>query len=115
MQSADEVDISLRCKTATAQSELKFMTAHFETNTLLSGQYCIIPAVLRHSRERLHAKHECIGSEDKIKRNKTHTHKHTGVVFFFQVKKKFSHQKELTSYNFIRTDRKSAGLTENDW
>ena len=64
---ADEVGISLTYKTATAQAGQKFMTAHFETNALLYGQYCNIPAVLRHSRERLHAKHECIGSEDKIK------------------------------------------------
>jgi hypothetical protein len=76
---ADEVGISLRYKTATAQAGLKFMPTHFETNALLSGQYCNIPAVLRHSRERLHAKHECIGSEDKIK----HTHINTQELFLF--------------------------------
>jgi hypothetical protein len=92
---ADEVGIILRYKTATAQAGLKFMTAHFETNALLSGQYCNIPAVLRHSRERLHAKHECIGSEDKIKRNKTHINTQE---FFFSSKKKISHQKQLTSW-----------------
>ena len=109
--SPDEVGISLGYKTATAQAGLKFMTAHFETNALLSGQYCNIPAVLRHSRERLHAKHECIGWEDKIKRNKTHTYKHTGVFFFFLPSKKNSHIKKNWHPTIL------SGLTESqqDW